>query len=35
MSTHLEQTNVAMYYDRLVRTHDGSWRFAERRYYYI
>jgi uncharacterized protein (TIGR02246 family) len=27
--------NVAMYYDRLVRTHDGSWRFAERRYQYI
>ena len=27
--------NVAMYYDRLVRTHDGSWRFAERRYHYI
>ena len=27
--------NVAMYYDRLVRTPDGSWRFAERRYHYI
>jgi hypothetical protein len=27
--------NVAMYYDRLARTQDGSWRFAERRYYYI
>ena len=27
--------NLAMYYDRLVRTHDGSWRFAERRYHYI
>ena len=27
--------NVALYYDRLARTHDGSWRFAERRYYYI
>ena len=27
--------NVAMYYDRLLRTHDGSWRFAERRYHYI
>ena len=27
--------NLAMYDDRLVRTHDGSWRFAERRYRYI
>ena len=27
--------NVAMYYDRLVRTADGSWRFAERRYHYV
>jgi uncharacterized protein (TIGR02246 family) len=27
--------NLAMYYDRLARTHDGSWRFAERRYHYI
>ena len=27
--------NVAMYYDRLVRTHNHSWRFAERRYHYI
>jgi hypothetical protein len=27
--------NVAMYYDRLVRTPDGSWRFAERRYHYV
>jgi uncharacterized protein (TIGR02246 family) len=27
--------NVAMYYDRLVRTPDGSWRFAERRYRYV
>ena len=27
--------NVAMYYDRLVRTAHGSWRFAERRYHYV
>ena len=27
--------NVAMYYDRLLRTHNRSWRFAERRYHYI
>ena len=27
--------NVAMYYDRLVRTADSSWRFAERRYHYV
>lgn len=27
--------NVAIYYDRLVRTHNRSWRFAERRYHYI
>jgi hypothetical protein len=27
--------NLAMYYDRLVRTHEGSWRFTERRYRYI
>jgi uncharacterized protein (TIGR02246 family) len=27
--------NVAMYYDRLVRTHNRSWRFTERRYHYI
>jgi uncharacterized protein (TIGR02246 family) len=27
--------NVAMYYDRLVRTRNRSWRFAERRYHYI
>jgi hypothetical protein len=27
--------NVAMYYDRLVRTPDGSWRFAERRCHYV
>lgn len=27
--------NVAIYYDRLVRTGGGSWRFAERRYRYV
>lgn len=27
--------NVAIYYDRLARTDDGSWRFAERRYDYV
>lgn len=27
--------NVAVYYDQRARTQDGSWRFAERRYYYI
>lgn len=27
--------NVAMYYDRLVRAHDGTWLFAERRYRYV
>lgn len=27
--------NVAMYYDRLARTPDGLWRFAERRYHYV
>jgi hypothetical protein len=27
--------NVAMYYDRLVRTPEGSWRFAERSYHYV
>ena len=27
--------NVAMYHDRLVRTPDSSWRFAERRYHYV
>ena len=27
--------NLATYHDRLVRTQDGSWCFAERRYQYI
>ena len=27
--------NLAMYYDRLVRTEGGSWRFAERRCRYV
>lgn len=27
--------NVAMYYDRLARTPDGLWRFADRRYHYV
>lgn len=27
--------NVAIYYDRLARTDDGSWRFAERRCDYV
>ena len=31
----LSYDNLAMYYDRLVRTTDGSWRFAQRQYHYI